>query len=154
MRACPYLWSDSSHCDCVSISLRPRKLTGRWRPHREFVGRLEFGVRWLCWNPDRGTHNLFPRTFRRMVEVVLMAQARMDSSLNALPVDLLFYALNMCTYWWGYGSSDFKAIHQCVLEDAKLDRKFLQASHPRTEIEYPPRKLRAYRDGGFGNWCA
>ena len=76
-----------------------------------------------------------------------MAQARLESSLNTVPVDLIFFALNMCTYWWGYPATDFRVIHQSVAQDAELDRKFLRASRPRPDSEKPPRKLRAYRDG-------
>ncbi|CAD7948364.1 unnamed protein product [Amoebophrya sp. A120] len=38
-----------------------------WRPHREFVGKIQYGIRYLLWNPIAATHKKFPRAFRRLV---------------------------------------------------------------------------------------
>ena len=73
-----------------------------WRPHRAFVGRLEFGVRWLCWNPAADVHARFPRAFRAMARTLALCWNRRDGHLGRLPQSCLFYVLNLCAWHWAY----------------------------------------------------
>lgn len=41
-----------------------------WRPQREFVGRISYGVRWLMWKPS--VHAQFPAQFRAVVRTLIM----------------------------------------------------------------------------------
>jgi hypothetical protein len=43
-----------------------------WRQHREFVGRMSYGVRWLMWKPT--VHNLFPPQFKEVVKTMMMVR--------------------------------------------------------------------------------
>ena len=59
-----------------------------WRPHREFVGRIEYGVKWTLWNPETDTHSRFPRSFRRMVRTLLLVHRRDPEDLQRPAVNL------------------------------------------------------------------
>jgi len=92
-----------------------------WRPYREFVGSVEFGVRFACWNPDRLTHARFPRMFREMVRHVLLCHARTSSLLGRIPLAALHYILNMCAWDWAYFPGADALL--CAQRDASLDAR-------------------------------
>jgi hypothetical protein len=69
-----------------------------WRANREFVGKISYGVKWLLWNPE--AHHRFPAEFQRTVLLMLWAIDQPESSIAALPSEVVMYALNMCRWDW------------------------------------------------------
>ncbi|CAE8710395.1 unnamed protein product [Polarella glacialis] len=69
-----------------------------WRSHREFVGRLSYGVKWLLWNPE--IHSQFPASFRENVRLLLLIHQRPESSFSTLPFEAVLHLLNMCRWDW------------------------------------------------------
>lgn len=69
-----------------------------WRDNREFVGRIQYGVGYILWNPE--VHHKFPVEFRNAVKTCLLCARRRESPLNLLQDDVVFYILNMCKYDW------------------------------------------------------
>eukprot|EP00667_Euglena_gracilis_P004950 EG_transcript_4983 len=72
-----------------------------WRAHRQFVGRVSYGVRWKLWTPE--THLWFPVGFRRLTHCLVWAAAQPGCTLQPLPLDVLLYILNLCRWDWGAG---------------------------------------------------
>ena len=68
--------------------------------HREFVGRLMFGVRYKLWNPVGSTHAKFPAAFRLVAITLFCCQHRWESPLAMLPAEVVMYILNMCPWNW------------------------------------------------------
>jgi hypothetical protein len=70
------------------LSNRPfgkRGFWGRpWRSNREFVGRMEYGVRWRMWQPNPATHRAFPLGFQAAVMAMIMASRRPESLMYLL----------------------------------------------------------------------
>jgi len=76
-----------------------------WRRSREFVGRVSYGVRWLCWNPT--AHGRFPAPFQETVRTLLMCASRPESNLYHLRDEMIFFILNSCGWdWFGRGDVD------------------------------------------------
>jgi hypothetical protein len=71
-----------------------------WRPNREFVGRVNYGVRYKLWNPVRDVHNSFPVSFQRGVQTLFLCAGRDSSPLARLPPEVVLYILNMCPWQW------------------------------------------------------
>lgn len=69
-----------------------------WRPHREFVGQISYGVKWLLWNPQ--VHRRFPAGFRAVVRLLLLIRGRPGTWLSFLPDEALLHMLNMCRWDW------------------------------------------------------
>jgi len=69
-----------------------------WRPNREFVGKVDYGVKWLLWNPE--VNRLFPHSFRSVVRVLLLIHRRPGTALTVLPGEALLHILNMCRWDW------------------------------------------------------
>eukprot|EP00667_Euglena_gracilis_P006527 EG_transcript_6589 len=69
-----------------------------WRPHREFVGKVSYGIRWLLWNPE--IHERFPPEFQQLVHVMLWAAEQRPSTIGALPEEVILYIMNMCCWDW------------------------------------------------------
>ena len=106
-----------AHTSSVPFSDRGFWPGPAWRPHRAFVGKLEYDVRWLCWNPD-ASHRRFPRTFRRMaLEVVRCWSRAGEGALWRLPKETVFYVLNFCSWDWAYAAPDLARL----AEDARAD---------------------------------
>lgn len=85
-----------AHKSCVPFSGRGMQWSA-WRARREFVGRMNFGVKYLLWTPL--VTSQFPRSFNRMARTMLLCQKR-DSGLDRLPTETILYILNMCRYDW------------------------------------------------------
>ena len=86
------------------LSNRPfgkRGFWGRpWRSHREFVGRMSYGVRWKMWQP--AAHLAFPLGFRTAVLTMIMASRRPESLMYLLQDEIVFFIMNKCSWdWWG-----------------------------------------------------
>jgi len=78
-----------------------------WRPRREFVGRLSFGVRYIMWQPKRDLHVQFPRKFRQVAQTFTMCSYRRSCLLSRLPRAVIAFILNMCPWnWFGDLDSD------------------------------------------------
>lgn len=73
---------------------------GAWRRRREFVGRLNYGVKYVLWNPEPNTFSLFPKHFQKMCLTLLLCHSRPESPLHMIPLEIVFYLLNMCPYDW------------------------------------------------------
>ena len=73
---------------------------GAWRNRRAFVGRLDYGVRHLLWQPEKRVHGAFPAPFRDMVRTLLVLRNRRDNYVADLPEDVLYYILHMCSSSW------------------------------------------------------
>jgi len=71
------------------LSNRPfgaRGFWGRpWRSNREFVGRMEYGVRWKMWQPN-DVHRSFPVGFQKTAMTMIMASRRTESLMYLLQV--------------------------------------------------------------------
>ena len=81
-----------SKCNCCTI----RRYF--FVDHREFVGKICYGVVYDLWNP---TENLrFGNGFRRLALILFACQRRIESPLCYLPDDCIFYILNMCRWDW------------------------------------------------------
>lgn len=76
-----------------------------WRQNREFVGKVSFGVKWLLWSPE--IHNKFPKEFKNVVELVLLAWHRDSSPVSWLPQEIIFYILNTIK-WDSYGKPEIE----------------------------------------------
>ena len=74
-----------------------------WRPHREFVGRVSYGVRWLLWNPD--VHRRLPPSVTSSVWAMLLSQTEKARAhgclLSYCDYDTLFFILNKVPWWEG-----------------------------------------------------
>ena len=71
-----------------------------WRSHREFVGRMSYGVRWKMWQP--AAHLAFPLGFRTAVLTMIMASRRPESLMYLLQDEIVFFIMNKCSWdWWG-----------------------------------------------------
>ena len=73
---------------CAHLSNKPfgaRGMWGRpWRTHREFVGRMEYGVRWKMWQPAPALHRAFPCGFQKAVLTMMCASRRPESLVYLL----------------------------------------------------------------------
>lgn len=71
------------------LSNRPfgtRGFWGRpWRSNREFVGRMQYGVRWKMWQPNE-VHRSFPIGFQKTAMTMIMGSRRPESLLYLLQV--------------------------------------------------------------------
>jgi len=94
------------------LSNRPFGTSGPWgrpwRTNREFVGRIEFGVRWKMWSPSAEVHHAFPAGFRATVVTMLLASRRPESLLYLLQDEILFFILNKCA-WDSWGEAMHEA---------------------------------------------
>jgi len=107
-----------------------------WRQNREFVGRLQYRVKWKLWKPT--THDSFPAPFKRMVWTMMMCQRRRDSPLSKLPQTVLFYIVNFCSWDWAGTPEELKAIagdHSNSAEAIKAaqEREYKEAMELREE---------------------
>ena len=71
-----------------------------WRPHREFVGRIGYGVRYLLWKPVREIASGFPKAFQRACRMLLLVSSRPECVLYHLPPEVVYFILNMCPHTW------------------------------------------------------
>jgi len=59
------------------IPFSPRGWWGwAFRPNREFVGRVSYGIRYLLWRPTKKIAPLFPKTFKRAVKYILLCHQK------------------------------------------------------------------------------
>jgi len=63
-----------------------------WRPRREFVGAIEYAVRWKLWTPEN--HRCFGSSFRAAVRTMLFVHRYSKTALARLSQDMVFYILN------------------------------------------------------------
>ena len=75
-----------------------------WRHRREFVGQLEYGVKWRRWSPSQHVHLSFPLGFRRAVRTLLMGSRRPESLLYLLQDEVLHFILNRLR-WDSFGEA-------------------------------------------------
>jgi len=92
------------------ISPRPFDSRGwwgwAWRPNREFVGKLTYGVRYLLWRPVQHIHIKFPRPFRDAIRIMMMCSKRRESPLSRLPLDVFYFIVNMLPWdWFGFDAT-------------------------------------------------
>ena len=71
-----------------------------WRPNREFVGKIGYGVRYKLWNPNLKVASSFPKCFRSTAVVLLMCHNRRESPLYRLPHAVILFMLNMMPWDW------------------------------------------------------
>ena len=85
------------------LSNRPfgkRGFWGRpWRTGREFVGRMNYGVRWKMWQPNE-IHRTFPVGFQKAVMTMIMASRREESLMYLLQDEIVFFIMNKCSWDW------------------------------------------------------
>jgi len=77
-----------------------------WREDREFVGRLQYAVKWKLWKPSN--HVAFPRVFRNMVRTLQLCHRRKACILSKLPESILFYIINFCSWDWAGKPAELK----------------------------------------------
>lgn len=73
-----------------------------WRNNREFVGKIDYGVRWLLWDPT--VTKRFPKIFQQVVYNFIAAGYRAESLVSALPQEIVLFILNMCD--WNHFGED------------------------------------------------
>ncbi|EKX55188.1 hypothetical protein GUITHDRAFT_131448 [Guillardia theta CCMP2712] len=90
-----------------------------WRDNRAFVGKLDYGIKWLRWNPE--VHVQLPSFFRKIVWCLLMSQhARASCSfLHVLEENSLFYIINSVNWWEMAGSKKALRRKKVVREEAE-----------------------------------
>lgn len=80
---------------CAHLSNRPfgtRGFWGQpWRTNREFVGRIEYGVRWKMWSPE--VHHAFPVGFQQAVMTMIMASRRPESHMYRLQDEIVLFIM-------------------------------------------------------------
>ena len=95
-----------------------------WRPQREFVGRVNYAIRWLLHNPVAATHARFPADFRDMVRTVLLcARAPASGGLHALPEEAVHYIVNMCRYDWATPAAAGDAAARAAVADGASEEE-------------------------------
>ena len=88
----------TAHLSCKPFGKRAPWGGDALRQGRLFVGRVNYGVRWMLWNPE--THARFPLGFRAATEALLMGGKREDCLLYHLGDEVLFYIMNRCSWDW------------------------------------------------------
>jgi len=68
-----------------------------WRPKREFVGRLSFGVKFLLCKPQKDLFFRFPSSFRIAVLTLMLCSNGPGSKITP---DIVLYIINMCPWNW------------------------------------------------------
>merc|ERR1711871_973718 len=68
-----------------------------WRNNREFVGKINYGVKYMLWSPK--LHVKMPIVHQQVVMTVLLCSRRKDCPISSLPYDILLYILNMLAPW-------------------------------------------------------
>lgn len=101
------------------LSNRPfgkRGFWGRpWRSSREFVGKVNYGVRWRMWSPAK--HADFPVGFQKAAETLLMASRRPESLVYLLQDEIVFFIMNKCMWdCWGRTMSREKQLEAPQLQ--------------------------------------
>ena len=94
-----------------------------WRPNREFVGKVSYGVRYKLWNPNKMTASQFPKCFQNTAVTLLMCHNRKECALYRLPHAVILFVLNMMPWNWNGELSDeekpqTKAKPQYSVEDS------------------------------------
>jgi hypothetical protein len=120
-----------------------------WREHREFVGRLNYGVVYQLWNPEihsryfsttrtsaltrpQHQHHGVSSPFGEAVLAILACQRRWESPWSKLPDECIYYVLNMCRYdWFGDSPEQLKAYRR--LRARRLRQLEAQARQAREE---------------------
>ena len=64
-----------------------------WRNNREFVGKIDYGVRWLLWDPT--CTKRFPKVFQQVAYNFITAGYRPGSLVSVLPQEIVLFILNM-----------------------------------------------------------
>ena len=77
-----------------------------WRPNREFVGKVSYGVRYKLWNPNKMTASQFPKCFQNTAVTLLMCHNRKECALYRLPHAVILFVLNMMPWNWNGELSD------------------------------------------------
>ena len=77
-----------------------------WRPCREFVGQIEYGVRYKLWRPVKPVAQCFPVSYTAGAKCVVLCSYRRDCLLSLLPPGVVFYILNMCRWDWFGGLTE------------------------------------------------
>ena len=72
-----------------------------WRINRQFVGRIQYGTRYLLWNPE--VHQQFPSRFQNCASEFLVRHA---TSWQGLPGGICMYVLNTIPYDWFEAEED------------------------------------------------
>ena len=102
---------------CAHLVPRPFDSRGNWgwgwRPKREFVGKVSYGIKYLLWKPEQTVHSRFPVSFERAITTVMCCARRAESPLSILPPEVVFFIINMCSWNWfgdaieavGYGAN-------------------------------------------------
>lgn len=71
-----------------------------WRPRREFVGKISFGVKYILWRPLKDIHQQFNQTFRRGVEAFFLCCTSRKGFLKFMIRDVTYLILNMLPFDW------------------------------------------------------
>jgi hypothetical protein len=72
-----------------------------WRNGREFVGKVNYGVRWLLWDPV--VNGRFPKVFQHVAYNFITSGYRSSTVVAALPQELVLFILNFCD-WDHFGT--------------------------------------------------
>jgi hypothetical protein len=75
------------------------------RRSRRFVGRVEYGVRWKLWCPEREVNASFPSEYREVVQTMLRGLKSETSVLSTLDYDVLMYIFNKFVGWDWFGKT-------------------------------------------------
>jgi hypothetical protein len=100
-----------------------------WRDRREFVGRIQYGVVYKLWSPER--HAMFGTQFHAATELLLLAQRRDESPMAMLPDECIYYILNMCRWDW------FEDNCRDLRRRGRIRRRLLEASSSQQAAQPP-----------------
>jgi hypothetical protein len=94
-----------------------------WRGHRQFVGKVRYGVRYKLWSPS--THVRFPRNFRKGVWTMLLCHTRKHENphLYSLPRMILFQIFNMMSYDW-FGGLDPEELEKDSVPNEEVELEY------------------------------
>ena len=109
-----YISSAIAHTSCVPFSEHGYWGGGwAWRDRRQFVGEINYGVKFLLWQPSDSINARFPLVFQTGVQTML--QNVQDFRFARLPEHVVWYIINMLPFDWiverdgGRGSGDGRA---------------------------------------------
>jgi hypothetical protein len=94
-----------------------------WRSPRQFVGKINYGVKYFLWRPVPTLHANFPRGFRRFVQTLLLCHKSQHGTLRLVAKDILFYIINFCAFdWAGEIEEDERNVDEDGLREIPIRR--------------------------------
>jgi hypothetical protein len=107
-----------------------------WRDHREFVGRLQYGIRYQLWHPHK--HAMFGPRYRAAIRTCMLMQRRGSSDWSRLPDECIYYIAHVCPWDW-FGDTT-ESIQQDQDRQKRLREEKLEEEKRKREEEEAQQK--------------